>query len=171
VRTALALALLAVAAAGCGSKEEKGFDDYMKKSKAIEPKINLNQIVRAAKMYYFDEHVGASGEMVAQQFPPSAPLTPATECCRQPEGKCAPDPSLWTGPTWEALGFAVDAPHYYAYEIVSSGTGPTATFTARAIGNLDCDGTQATFEVSITGADVDGAGAGTPTMTEVNPLD
>ena len=37
-------------------------------------------------------------------------------------------------------------PHYYSYEYVSEGTGTSARFTARAVGDLDCDGVLSTFE-------------------------
>jgi hypothetical protein len=57
-------------------------------------------------------------------------------------------PGAWEGPTWQALAFNLSDPHYYSYEYVSSGTGTTAVFTARALGDLDGDRTYSTFERS-----------------------
>ncbi len=51
------------------------------------------------------------------------------------EGRCLPSQAQWQDPTWVGLGFSMDDPHYYQYEFISSGS----EFTARAIGNLDCD--------------------------------
>lgn len=55
---------------------------------------------------------------------------------------------IWESMTWMALQFSVNNPHYYSYEFTSSGEGEAAKFTARAIGDLDCDGTFSTFEIS-----------------------
>ena len=55
--------------------------------------------------------------------------------------------ATWRGPVWEALKFSIRKPLSYAYEVESTGVGPTAQFTVRAIGDLDCDGTHSTFEM------------------------
>lgn len=53
-----------------------------------------------------------------------------------------PKKGTWSHPTWRALNFKIDSPHRYQYEYVSDGK----SFTARAIGDLDCDGVLSTFE-------------------------
>jgi len=69
-------------------------------------------------------------------------LTPPTRCCDNPDGRCQPQPQLWEHPTWQTLNFAIFDPHYYQYEFVSDGQ----SFTARAVGDLDCDGVTSVFE-------------------------
>lgn len=77
------------------------------------------------------------------RFPASAPLTPKTPACKDGQRRRhVPDAKTWSHPTWRALGFSVREPFLYQYEYVSDG----ASFTARAIGDLDCDGVTATFE-------------------------
>ena len=84
------------------------------------------------------------------EFPatPAVSTAPAlTACCAAAGKKCAPAPALWTDPSWQALKFSMDDPHYYAYTYLSSGTDLTSAFTARANGDLDCDTTYSTFEM------------------------
>ena len=118
--------------AACASKD-KGFKDYQDKSKATEAKLMLNKIGKSAKLIF--------GE--TSKFPVgSAPLTPATECCKGEGGKCQPDPKAWTAGPWAAMEFTIDEPHRYRYSYESAdGT----TFTATAVGDLDCDGKPQTF--------------------------
>ena len=52
-----------------------------------------------------------------------------------------PSQAQWQDPTWVGLGFSLDDPHYYQYEFISNAN----EFTARAIGNLDCDADFSTF--------------------------
>ena len=55
------------------------------------------------------------------------------------------------------MNFSVNSPHYYQYCFESSGTGAEATFTATAMGDLDCDGEKSTFKrmgvVDMSGGD------------------
>ena len=115
------------------------FVKYQRKSKASEAYMLVNMLGRGAEAYKA-EH-GA--------YPESAPLTPADpqSCC----DKCAPDPQLWADPTWTGLMFAVDDPHYYAYQFENHGEWAIA----RAVGDLDCDGIFSTYELRI------GEGGGT----------
>ena len=59
----------------------------------------------------------------------------------------AVDAGTWEDPGWKALGFTAAEAHLnYAYSFISRGSGATAHFTARAVGDLTCDGVMATFE-------------------------
>jgi hypothetical protein len=68
-----------------------------------------------------------------------------------PAGTCVTDPpGTWDNPAWQALrfGFAPGERHRYSYEFDTVGCGPRfATFTARALGDLDGDGQYSTFEM------------------------
>ena len=124
------------------------FMKYIKKSKTTEARQFVKKIYDGARAYYMDRGVSkGSFTPIPAQFPDSiGSPTPATGACCSGGEKCAPDASLWTDPSWVALQFSVDDPHYYSYDYIAAGT-PPDTFTARANGDLDCDGTFSTFEM------------------------
>jgi hypothetical protein len=64
-------------------------------------------------------------------------------CCETPQKKCMPDPEAWKHAGWQAIFFELSDPHYYSYELVVE----PGAFVARAVGDLDCDGELATFEL------------------------
>jgi hypothetical protein len=78
-------------------------------------------------------------------------------------GQCATDATLWNHPTWQALNFSIDDPHYYSYEyeVVDGGEG----YVVRAIGDLDCDGVVSTFE--LMGGVMDGSLQGSAAIRRV----
>jgi hypothetical protein len=79
--------------------------------------------------------------------PTAAGPTPVPSCCDH-DGTCAADPGLWSTPGWRALQFSVDGPFRYTYQYVPDPGGLSATL--RATGDLDCDGTAASYEVKLT---------------------
>jgi type IV pilus assembly protein PilA len=129
------------------------FMRYMNKAKSTEAEQFIKKIQDGAIQYY---HRPTKPTMtpVPKQFPPAAAITPAAgTCCGAGQDKCPAAPALWTAnPSWQALNFSVEDPHYYTYQfdIADVLVGP---FTARAQGDLDCDGTLALFEV-VGGVDV-----------------
>ncbi|RMH45035.1 MAG: hypothetical protein D6689_00890 [Deltaproteobacteria bacterium] len=122
---------------------------YIRRSKTAEASLQLSRMSEQARAYYIETH-GAQDTrtLIRHQFPDTTALTPAASCC-QPSGsdRCTPNVADWDDPTWKALHFSMEEPHYYRYEFVSAGEGTAAQFTARAIGDLDCDGVLATFEL------------------------
>ncbi|MEP6866395.1 MAG: hypothetical protein ABJE66_37600 [Deltaproteobacteria bacterium] len=114
------------------SEKQKG-EKPADKSKPIEAKLQLDRIGKDAKRIYAE----------TSKFPVgSAPLTPATDCCKGEGGKCQPDPKAWTAGPWAAMEFTIDEPHLFRYSYESTdGT----TFTATAVGDLDCSGRPQTF--------------------------
>jgi type IV pilus assembly protein PilA len=154
------------------------FMKYIKKSKTTEATTHVQKIYGGARTYWMDRNT-QEGAIVADspQFPgdgASAAVDinkdgPGGMCAMNAGGgteKGAPDPTIWdTGTnaaTWKALKFSMDDPHYYAYGYTSAIGAPGATdgshnFTARAVGNLDCDAAFSTFsmygEVNATFAD------------------
>ena len=127
------------------------FMKYIRKARTTEGVQNVRKLYESGKAYLLEESQGR-GSIVAldKQFPDSEPLTPAATCCGEPSDKCTPVPSDWDTPTWNSLRFAMDDPHWYRYEFVSTGTagaGVNSRFTARALGDLDCDTIEATFEM------------------------
>lgn len=70
----------------------------------------------------------------------AAPLTPAIV----PRGEQQTDPSgTWNHPTWRALHFGVEEPHWYAYRVDVDPTAGTVRLGAH--GDLDGDGVTSTF--------------------------
>lgn len=126
------------------------FMKYIKKSKTVEATEHVKKIAEGANSYYMHPSVprGYTSSPLPKQFPnTTAGPTPSdpTACCE----KCAPVQSDWDGnATWNALKFAVIDPHYYSYSYeIASGAATTGPYTARANGDLDCDGTDSTFEL------------------------
>jgi len=123
---------------------------WMYKAKTAEAKQELKAIYDGARTYIMDPQRERDGiKAIPPQFPVTAAVTPATSCC-QPDGsdRCVPNRLLWDTPTWNALHFSVDDPHYYRYEFISKLNGHEASFTARAYGDLDCDGVESSYEIA-----------------------
>ena len=89
------------------------------------------------------EHaVAATGRMPAA---PAGP-TPLLDCCEH-GGVCAPDPSLWKTPGWQALQFSIDDEHRYTYAYLPDASGRSAIL--RAVGDVDCDDVTSLYEVKL----------------------
>ena len=114
-------------------------------SRTGEAVDRLAELYRRTQTYWAGQQVGpvAPTRSTLHTLPPPAPLTPATV----PAGQAQLDPpNTWSAPTWNALEFRFDEPHYFSYQYDSTGEGATAAFTARAHGDLDGNGLCSTFE-------------------------
>jgi len=119
------------------------FMKYIRRSKTSEATMNLRKLLDASVAYYHETQ-RATG---VGRFPATVALTPERPACQGDTSvKITPRPGDWDHPSWAALAFEVSDPHYYHYEYVSEGSGATARFTARALGDLNCDGVLSTFE-------------------------
>jgi prepilin-type N-terminal cleavage/methylation domain-containing protein len=123
---------------------------YIRRSKTAEASDKLSLIYRGSVSYLINSNInvkrGAGGTAIPLEFPASEGPTPADSCCTQPGERCLSTTADWESPTWIGLDFSIADPHLYQYSYESSGGGPGAIFTARANGDLDCDGTFSTFE-------------------------
>lgn len=139
------------------------FVNYIRRAKSAEAEDKISQIYRAAITYFqtqqFERGLGAG---ITPQFPETAGPTPGdcvTACADQPDARCVPrsdgsgsyDPQVtWDTPSWIALDFAINDPHYYVYTMAADNNpvvgGYESQFTARASGNLDGDDVCSTFE-------------------------
>lgn len=133
-------ALIIVVAVVLGMTAARSFKGYVDRSRAIEARVNLDLLRMRAEQFHVE-----MGRYPEALTPVTAPAPGS--CCGKPRGKCEPDRALWQQEPWQSLRFSVDDPHHYAYSYQSDGTG----FTARAYGDLDCDGTFSTFEITSTG--------------------
>lgn len=126
------------------------FMKYIRRSKTSEATMNIRKIFDSSVSYYSDEHAAQNGNILDKQFPEPVALTPAATACNgNTSKKHAPAPDTWNDATWQSLNYAVDDPFYYQYGYASTGAGAPGTaseFTARAIGDLNCDAVLATFE-------------------------
>lgn len=86
--------------------------------------------------------IAANGRVPATAAGP----TPSPACCEQ-GGTCSPDPAIWNTPGWQALAFSIDDDHHYSYSYIPDPSGRSAVI--RAVGDLDCDGVAATYELEI----------------------
>ena len=111
------------------------FMDYMKKGKSSEAELQLAKIKTNAKANF---NTDSSYPAV------TAPVTPTATCCAQDLGgkkKCAVAGADWATAPWQALDFQLDEPFYFQYQY----TGTANTYTANAIGDLDCDATSVSY--------------------------
>jgi type IV pilus assembly protein PilA len=121
------------------------FIRYTRRSKGTEALQNVRKMYDGSVTYFYMERSDRVGTVTGKQFPSSIAMTPSSRCCLNVGDKCTPNPNYWDG-NWALLHFAVDDPFYFQYSFDSAGTDSTATFTARANGDLDCDGIYSTFE-------------------------
>lgn len=119
------------------------FIKYKRMSKTVEATESLDKIKAGARMYFVTDHWDENGNLLPKGFPTNIVKTPTNPGC----DKQVTPTSTWDTNGWGPLHFALTEPHYYSYEFVSTGTGTSSVYTARAHGDLDCDGTQSTFEL------------------------
>ncbi|MEZ4466122.1 MAG: hypothetical protein R3F43_17135, partial [bacterium] len=109
------------------------FIKYIRRSKASEARVEVRRLAMAARAYHAE----------FGKLPAAAPPTPAEVPCGSGDPKPA-SPDLWAHPAWQALSFATPDNPRYQYSFEADATG----FTARARGDLDCDGVLSTFEIT-----------------------
>ena len=114
-----------------------------------EATMNLKRMADGAARHV-EKRLAAGNPVGSSSFPRTVKVTPGNPTkfmCRQGVAQAyATSGQTWRHPTWMALGFAAKAPMNYAYEFISVGTGASARFTARAMGDIDCNGVLSTFE-------------------------
>jgi len=123
------------------------FTRYVKKSRTTEAIGHLNKMWAGSVSYYMSDFGDGRGTSFPKQFPGlSADFERATFCCTDPSGRCPGGSAIWSSdPVWMALKFALADPHNYIPGYTSAGAGTSATFTAMALGNLNCDAVIAEF--------------------------
>jgi prepilin-type N-terminal cleavage/methylation domain-containing protein len=136
------------------------FMDYMKRGKKTEASLQLNKIGKNSKRAYMENSTYVTG--TATQLP----TKPGTGGCCGGTGAtpnhCLAVPTSWTtDAVWKALDFEIDEDTLFFYDY----TGTATTYTAKATGDLDCDGTEITY--TLNGTAVNGAPA--YQMTEPPP--
>ena len=122
------------------------FMDYMKRSKKTEASLQLNKIGKNSKRVYSETSsyvVGTAAEL------PTKPG--AGGCCGGPNNHCAAQPVDFANDLiWKQLDFQIDEPTLFYYDYTGTATG----FTAKATGDLDCDGVEIVY--TLTGTALNG---------------
>jgi type II secretory pathway pseudopilin PulG len=123
-----------------------------RKAKTSEAMVHLNRIYSSSRTYILEPHMPPGSAVArAPQFPEPEAITPTAACCITADTRCAPNGAQWsTSPTWNALMFSVEDPHYFRYAYESTGSaapGVGSNFHAQAFGDLNCDGKLSTFEL------------------------
>lgn len=151
-------------------KDKEATETYRRKSIATEAQTMLKLMSNNARSYYLTPNMDPNSLSMAiaeKQFPKSTAINPPLGSCCKSGGKCSPAGGEWEDSSWLALDFAVRDPHYYSYQFNASADG--LSYTALAFGDIDCDGTYATY--SVYGQVVDGEVQTTGDVISVNPLE
>lgn len=135
------------------------FSRYIKRSKSAEAAGNIAKIYQGQVTYYQSSADRSNTSSFVNQVGLSPAAVPTAGA------KHAANAAFWGANTnWVAIGFGLDAPHYYSY----ASPGSITSFRAEAQGDLDGDNQLSNFSRSAT--IVDGEIQGN-TMIIVNELE
>ncbi len=109
------------------------FTRYVRRSKTSEALGNIQKIMQGEVTYYQASLERGGTSFLSCAYTPSTPPS-AT--------KYPANVSRWTSdPNWTAVGFSLSDAHYYQYYTLGDGV----SVGAAALGDLDGDGIQSTF--------------------------
>jgi type II secretory pathway pseudopilin PulG len=128
---------------------------YVRHSKTADAVGSLSTLAKASAAYYeasdATQPVGTSPDNAhaMRHFPPSSTrsVPPTLDDVKGKRYQSAA--ADWLMTPWHELQFSIPQPQYYADSYVSEGAGATAKATAIAKGDLDGDGTAATYSITI----------------------
>lgn len=127
------------------------FTKHISRSRTAEAAGFLNRMWAGSVTYYSVDHVDSGGNILTRYFPGLG--TPAVDelsgqCGCQSGGRCPGNGTAWVGDAvWQALTFSIPDAHFYKPQYTGgAGVDTAATFTARVLGDLDCDSVLATFQ-------------------------
>jgi prepilin-type N-terminal cleavage/methylation domain-containing protein len=131
------------------------FMDYIKRSKRVEASLQLNKIGRAAKRNFSEASMYVTG--AASQLPVKPGIG---GCCGGANNHCTANPTAFANDAiWRLLDFQIDEDNLFVYDY----SGLATTFTAKATGDLDCDGIEIVYTLTGTATN------GNPATTLVEP--
>lgn len=128
---------------------------YITTSKNAEVPNSMKAIYDGSVAWFRNPnvHVDANGDAITPVFPATIAFTPTTTCCVSGKpAKCDPSNTggakydgvaAWGAQTWVDLNFRMENKHYYQYGYDG---GISTEFTAKAQGDLDCDGSFSLFQ-------------------------
>ena len=164
--------LFAVGLAGVGAAVAvPAFKKYQLRGQTAEARGQL-ALMEQALIDYAERECARLGKACAKrlELPASTPLTPELPVCAVGATEQSSGPQAWTAPGWRALGVAVTTPSRFQYQLESAGRGVGARVVLRAVGDMNCDGSQSTFERSgVVGTD--GRLEMAPPVEEIEPIE
>ncbi|HEX7840177.1 MAG TPA: prepilin-type N-terminal cleavage/methylation domain-containing protein [Kofleriaceae bacterium] len=119
------------------------FMDYIKRSKKTEAELQLNKIGKNSKRIFSETSSYYTGTAKATPNKPGG-----GGCCGGPNNHCDVTGKPFDVDEWKALDFQIDEPTLFYYKYVGDAGGKT--FTATAVGDLDCDNTEITYTLTGT---------------------
>ena len=129
------------------------FLKYIKKSKTTEARTNVRKVYDGEIAYYNEEQVDRAGTVLTKEFVSTVATPVNVPGINKQAG-------LWEAGNWPLLKFGSDSPVLFRYVAATLGSTTTASFTARAEGDTDGDGTSSLFErvgsVNATSGEVEG---------------
>ena len=128
---------------------------YMRHAKTAEAVGSLNTLAQQSASFYdasdATQPVGSVPDAAhaMRHFPTSSLRTvpPSIDDVRARRYQSAT--ADWIAPPWHELGFSIPQPQYYVYSYASEGSGTTAKATITARGDLDGDGLESKFSITI----------------------
>jgi type IV pilus assembly protein PilA len=136
------------------------FIKYIRRSKTVEATSSIAKIYTSEVTYYSQDRASRAGAALVKAFRGAA-ISLTTPNSTKQVG------SWTTADGWNDLGFSIDSPGYYQYQVTSVGSGTLASFTADAYGDLDGDTTISTTE-RVGSIDADGNPSGGAALYVVN---
>jgi prepilin-type N-terminal cleavage/methylation domain-containing protein len=132
------------------------FMDYVKRAKKSEAALQLDKIGKNNKRKYSESSQFVIGTGITTPAQPGG-----GGCCGGPNNHCDVDlsPGGFGAQPWKDLDFQIEEPNLFLYTYEGAAT----SFTATAIGDLDCDGSTITY--TLTGA----ANGGNPSVILSEP--
>jgi hypothetical protein len=122
------------------------FSRYMRRARTTEAAGHLSKMWAGSVTYFNTDRANMLGNPAAKQFPPSVDNVPGAACGCQAGGRCPGGGAEWQDASWTGLSFALPDPFIYTPRYSSAGSGATSTFTAEAVGDVDCDGVTSNFK-------------------------
>lgn len=117
---------------------------HLRRTRTVEAVWILDRVKVGARDYFVTDHWTSAGQVPPRQFPGQVNQVPVTGPCCTP---CVTPQTVWDSQGWDPLKFGLVEPHRYAVTFTTNSHSTLATYVARAVGDLDCDGTTSTFEV------------------------
>jgi hypothetical protein len=122
------------------------YANYKRKGKIAEATHSLSVIAQTAAEYY---NASDPVHPDLREFPPSSSMSVPSSLDYVRAKRYRSSPADWDASPWKELRFNMPEPQCYAYSFVAQGKGPSARATAIAKGDLDGDGKESTFSITI----------------------
>ena len=151
-----------------------GLSRYLKHAKSMDGVSSATAIAQAAAQYYNDsdakQPAGTKPDSAkAMRHFPASSRTSVPADFNDVKGKLYQSSiGDWSVSPWLDMRFSLSTPQCYAYSFESQGSGPSAQATAEARGDIDGNGINSTFRVSVA-PDATATAKVDPNVVKVDP--